>query len=66
MLYTVFAFIAILIQDFFYNLFSGTLVAGTEQDKNWTLLAFIVVSTIIIGTYRVFKGATSGSKVNVS
>jgi hypothetical protein len=65
MFYTVYTFFAILAQDLFYNLYSGTLIAGFSFDKNWTLLIFIGISSVIIGIYRVLKGSTEGANVKV-
>jgi succinate dehydrogenase hydrophobic anchor subunit len=66
MLLTIFASLAILALDLFYNVYAGNLVAGSALDKNWTFLAAIGASSVIIGTYRVFKGNISGTKVEVS
>lgn len=66
MLLSIFAFIAFLALDLFYNIYAGNLIAASAQDKNWTFIAAIGASSIIIGTYRVFKGNLSGDKVEVS
>jgi hypothetical protein len=66
MLYTVYILVALLIQDFFYNLFIGKITIEVAFDKNTTTLWFLISSSVIIAIYRIIKGNISGDKVKTS
>lgn len=59
MFFTVFALVALLIQDFFYNLFIGNLTSEITFDRNTTTLYFLISTSVIVAIYRAIKSMKS-------